>query len=106
MADSLGHRKETRNAVKLGAKCRTVSGIRDEGAIHDISSRGCCVTMRTLYLRIGSRVIVRPDGLEGISGIVRWIAGGRAGVEFDTPLYGPIVEHLSQRHSAGTVTLR
>jgi hypothetical protein len=99
-------RKEARNAVAMPARCRTLSGTRDEGAIHDISTHGCCVTMRTLCLNVGSRVIVRPNGLEGIAGVVRWIAGDRAGIEFDTPLYGPIVEHLSQRHgSAGSFSL-
>lgn len=102
----LNARKEARSAVILPARCRTLSGTRDEGAIHDISTHGCCVTMRTLCLNAGSRVIVRPDGLEGIAGIVRWIHGARAGIEFDTPLYGPIVEHLSQRHgTAGSVSL-
>ena len=100
------NRKEDRSAVAMQARCRTISGIRDEGAIHDISAHGCCVTMRTLCLNIGSRVIVRPDGLEGIFGVVRWIAGGRVGIQFETPLYGPIVEHLSQRHApSGSVSL-
>ncbi|MDE2405907.1 MAG: PilZ domain-containing protein [Sphingomonadales bacterium] len=90
----------------MGARCRTLSGIRDEGAIHDISEHGCCVTMRALCLSVGNRVVVKPDGLEGIFGVVRWIAGGKAGIEFEQPLYGPIVEHLSQRHRpSGSVAL-
>lgn len=100
------NRKETRKAVAMPARCRTLSGTRDEGALHDLSAHGCCVTMRTLCLNVGSRVIVRPAGLEGIAGVVRWIAGDRAGIEFEKPLYGPIVEHLSQRHAPhGEVSL-
>jgi len=103
---TINARKEARSAVALPARCRTLNGTRDEGAIHDISTHGCCVTMRTLCLNVGSRVIVRPNGLEGIAGIVRWIDRARAGIEFDAPLYGPIVEHLSQRHgSAGSFSL-
>lgn len=105
MSESPLPRKEARSNVVMHARCRTLSGIRDEGAIHDISAHGCCVTMRALCLSVGNRVIVKPDGMEGIFGIVRWIAGGKAGIEFEQPLYGPIVEHLSQRHAPGSVSL-
>jgi hypothetical protein len=33
---------------------------------------------------------------------VRWIEGQHAGIEFDRPLYEPVVDHLSQLHAAGT----
>jgi len=32
--------------------------------------------------------------------IIRWIDGHKAGVEFDSPLYVPVVEHLAQRCGA------
>ena len=48
---------------------------------------------------VGARVVIKPDGMEAISGVVRWLADRRAGVQFDMPLYGPVVEHLSQQYS-------
>jgi len=92
-------RKASRNVVVMTARCRTMSGIRAEGSIHDLSTHGCNVTMRGLSLAIGTRVMVKPDGLEAITGIVRWSKGTRVGIEFDAPLYPPIVEHLSHTHS-------
>lgn len=107
MSRELTPRSSDRKPVVLTAQCRTGSGLRDRGEISDISARGCCVKTNSLFFRVGARVVVRPDGMEGLTGIVRWIAGDRAGVEFDTPLYGPVLEHLVARHSAGRpVTLQ
>ncbi|MND00939.1 hypothetical protein D3C83_197310 [compost metagenome] len=44
--------------------------------------------------------MIRPEGLEGLTGTVRWILGERAGVEFDQPIYGPVADHLAERHRA------
>lgn len=57
--------------------------------------------MRGMMVKPGMRVVIRPDGLEGLSGIVRWVRGNQIGVEFDTTLYEPIVEHLCRIHDAG-----
>lgn len=96
MSLPLTPRRDTRRSVKLAATCRTQSGLRDNGYISDISAHGCRLTTNALSVRIGSRVVIRPQGLEGLTGIVRWIEGQHAGIEFDAPLYGPVVDHLSQ----------
>jgi hypothetical protein len=102
MASSITPRKTPRHPVTMKAQCRTQSGMRDVGRISDLSPEGCCVTTNSLFVRVGLRVLIKPDGMEGLSGIVRWIEGNRAGIQFDTPLYGPIVEHLSAQHADGT----
>lgn len=94
------HRSD-RTSVTLPAKCRTMGGMRDQGELSDISTHGCRVSTRSLYLSVGSRVSIKPEGLESISGVVRWIVGNHAGVEFDTPLYGPIVDHLVRQRLEG-----
>ena len=63
-------------------------------ALADISTHGCCITTASLYLNVGMRVTIKPQGLEGVTGLVRWLSGARAGIEFDRPLYGPVVQHL------------
>lgn len=93
-------RRAERRPVKLAATCRTQSGLRDNAHISDISPHGCRLTTSTLAVRIGLRVVIRPQSLEGVSGVVRWIEGQDAGVEFDTPLYGPVVDHLSHLYAA------
>ena len=94
-------RRATRRPVTLAASCRTQGGLRDSARISDISQFGCCLATDTLAFRVGTRVIIRPQGLEGVGGVVRWIDGQLVGVEFDSPLYEPVVDHLSQLHAAG-----
>ena len=101
MSTSAITRRSQRQPVLLTAQCRTQSGLRDKGRISDISSEGCCISTDSLVFRVGARVVIRPDGMEGLTGVVRWISGDLAGVEFDSPLYGPIVDHLAAHHSAG-----
>lgn len=94
-------RRSARQPVALDAQCRTDRGLRDKGRILDLSPEGCCVFTSELFVRLGARVLVRPEGLEGLSGIVRWIEGNRAGIEFDHPLYVPVFDHLVRLHSSG-----
>lgn len=101
MSQSNAPRRNERHPVSLDARCRTHTGLRDLGEISDLSSEGCCVTTNELFVNVGTRVLVKPDGMEGLTGIVRWIRGNRAGIEFDSPLYGPVVEHLISRHGKG-----
>ncbi len=99
------HRCAERKPVVLNARCATTNGMRENGRLFDLSTHGCCVTTNSLYLSIGKRVIIKADGLEAISGIVRWIEDGRAGVQFDAPLYGPVVDHLTRQQEGARVGL-
>jgi hypothetical protein len=101
MDDAVTPRRELRKPITLAAQCRTVTGYRDNGFLSDISAEGCCITTRGILFMVGARVLIKPQGMEGLSGIVRWINGHKAGVEFDAPIYGPIVEHLGRLHSNG-----
>lgn len=86
----------------MAVQCRTQNGLRDHGEISDISAEGCCVQMRGIYFRVGTRVVLRPQGMEGMSGIVRWVSGDFSGVEFDRPIYGPVLDHIASAHAADT----
>ena len=83
----------------MDARCRTFAGLRDTAKLVDISTNGCCIICRGLHLAVGSRVIVQPEGLEGIPAVVRWSERSRVGVEFSSPLYPPIIEHLSRKNA-------
>lgn len=93
-------RRAVRQPIALAVQCRTQSGLRDRGEISDVSTEGCCLRLRGVYFRVGARVILKPDGLESFSGVVRWVRGDLAGVEFDRALYGPVIDHLVAIHGA------
>ena len=101
MAQEPTPRRNERKPVQLAAQCRTQSGLRDRGHISDISPEGCCVTTNSLFVRVGARIVIRPEGMEGLTGIIRWIEGNKAGVQFDSPVYGPVIDHLAAVHAAG-----
>ncbi|WP_065762409.1 PilZ domain-containing protein [Novosphingobium sp. PP1Y] len=92
-------RRYIRRPVSLPVQCRTQAGMRDEGEISDISVEGCCIRPRSLFFRVGTRVIIRPEGMEALTGVVRWNKNDVAGIEFDRPIYAPVVDHLAQRHA-------
>lgn len=94
-------RREERKLVEMAAACRTNSGLRDNGWICDISAEGCCVRSNFLFFRVGTGVVIRPPGMEGLPGTVRWIEGDRAGVEFTRPLHGAVVDHLASMYRDG-----
>lgn len=89
----------------MTVQCRTQTGLRDRGEIADISPEGCRVRVHGLAFRVGTRVLLRPEGLESVTGLVRWISGDEAGVEFDRPLYPPVVDHLAGRHGTAMATI-
>jgi hypothetical protein len=87
-------RQATRHPVWLTANCRTSAGAREDAILSDISTDGCGLTGVTVRLHVGQKLYIRPGSLEAQSGTVCWTRGSRAGVRFDRPLYGPVVEHL------------
>jgi hypothetical protein len=101
MEQQSSSRRDSRKPLRMVAKYQTSSGLRDEGFLTDISAEGCCVTTRSMFTRTGARVVIRPLGIEALSGTIRWIEGNRAGIEFERPLYGPVVDHLAALYSDG-----
>jgi hypothetical protein len=35
-----------------------------------------------------------------LPGVVRWVSADLAGVEFDRPIYGPVLDHIAQAFPA------
>ena len=101
MSNPITSRRAQRRPLVLAATWRTQSGLRANCLIADISPNGCCIETKGLYVKLGARVMIRPEGLEGLTGIVRWVTGNMVGVEFDSPLYEPVVDHLVKLHEAG-----
>lgn len=98
--DNLRAMRSTRRlALVLPAKCRSRSGFVDHVVISDISAGGCRIDSLGLVLGTGDMVVVRSHGLEGLCGVIRWTKDHSAGIEFDRPLYGPVVEHLHRSHA-------
>ncbi|MDB5725095.1 MAG: PilZ protein [Novosphingobium sp.] len=81
----------------MPASCRSANGLRDEGWLEDLSAVGCCFVTRGTCFKVGNHIILRPAGLEGITGTVRWVRANRCGIEFSAPLYGAVLDHLCKQ---------
>lgn len=91
-------RRAERFPILLPARVRTRSGFLDRVMVTDISIWGCRIESGALTMHKGDLVVVRPEGVEGLCGRICWVDGHTAGIEFDRPLYGPVVEHLRREH--------
>ena len=87
-------RQSIRYPVWLTASCRTSLGSASDVILSNLSTDGCGLATAEGLLRPGQQIVVRLQSIESLPGKVCWVRGKRAGVRFDRPLYGPVVEHL------------
>ena len=78
----------------MTATCRTSLGRVSDVILSNLSIGGCGVTAQEGLLRPGQLIVIRLQSLEALPGKVCRAKGKRAGVKFDRPLYGPVVEHI------------
>lgn len=82
-------------AIRHSVTCRA------EIAVTDLSTAGCRIGTRNGELALGSALFVKLDHLAPLRATVRWHEAGIAGLEFDRPLYVPVLEHLLKHWPAG-----
>lgn len=97
----LGKRRSNRQPITLEAGFRGPSGDERHIIVIDLSAEGCRIDRNGFRLFVGQHLLLRPEAFEPIRATVRWITPAHAGLEFDRPLYGPVVQHL-QREFAPT----
>jgi len=81
-----------RNHIK--ATCRTPRGGVIEIDILDLSEAGCLIDKRMISMAEGERVLIKMGNLSFLPANVLWIEEDEAGLSFEQPLYGPVIEHL------------
>jgi hypothetical protein len=101
MGRATNQRRASRSPVVMPAVCRTDTGRQGEVTIVDLTAEGCRIFTKALPLSEGLKLRIRPRNFESLPGVVRWVRGGFAGIEFDKPLYGPVAEHLQSAFRGG-----
>lgn len=81
----------------LNAKCRAPAGSFCEIEILDINEAGCLVHKSRMRLDNGDRVLLKLPGLEYKAAYVAWVEEEQAGLSFEEPLYGPVLQHMLAR---------
>jgi hypothetical protein len=90
-------REVDRKPLAMGGKIKTPHG-RQDVALSDLSVKGAKIEAVYMILSPGQRIILRPEGLEGLNAVVTWATGPSAGLKFDTPLHPSVVEYLVKLH--------
>ena len=82
VATARNRRRARRLLVEMPASVRSSRGDEAEMTIANISVHGCNITGPAPWLRLGGFVTVSLDSGEEMTGIVRWVRGDSAGLEF------------------------
>jgi len=64
--------------------------------VHDISEGGFCMDWLPILDRTRA-LRVRIPGFSVLNGHIRWRKDMLMGVEFNSPLYGPVLDHIARR---------
>lgn len=86
--------KEKAELRDLSATIRYRTRNKMEMKVLDISAGGCLVDARGWSIKPDELVSVKFPDMAYVAGKVVWIEDSRAGIAFEEPLYGPILEHL------------
>jgi hypothetical protein len=78
----------------ITARCRLPSGAASEIDILDINEAGCLADKQRMRMQAGDRVLIKLPGLEHKAAHVAWVEEHQAGISFEEPLYGPVLQHL------------
>lgn len=97
-------RRAERQPVRLAVQCATWDGRHGEGQLSDISCEGCCLRSDMQPFRVGGRIMVRPEAMDGLTGVIRWVrdtmAGiTMAGIEFDRPISADVIAKIAQHQA-------
>jgi hypothetical protein len=90
-------RKDDRHPVEVWGHYRTVSGVRRDIPIKDLSETGCRFYDKFSSLLPGADITLRIETLGPIKATVRWQEAGYVGAEFEHRLYGPTFDHIRLR---------
>jgi hypothetical protein len=68
--------------------------------LEDLSEQGCQFRLPLQAgLPVGATVSIAVEGLSPFVATVRWYRNGWAGVEFDLPVYPPVLAHLQKTYT-------
>ena len=87
-------RREDRHGVAVDGRYRTGTGVPKDVSVLDISEGGCRFFDKFGRLTPGAQITIRVGPIGPIPATVRWCEGQVVGVEFEDPIYGPVLDHI------------
>lgn len=87
-------RSKPRHPISVQGRYRTGSGLAKDVDILDLSESGCRFYDRFGRMLPGTEISLRIGPIGPVVAVVRWCSQQVVGVQFETPLYGPVFEHI------------
>lgn len=101
---AMNNRRNDRHKLGVNATIRDANRARIGGHIVDISEWGCKVELFTGRARLGQLITIKLDGMESLSGCVKWIEHTTIGIELQRPLHPAVVDHLARTRAQVDLT--
>jgi hypothetical protein len=79
-------REVSRYRTKAAVEVANTSGAKAAMSVEDISSHGCSIKGDVQWLRLGMILSIVLANEQPVQAVIRWVRGGKAGVEFFRPL--------------------
>lgn len=86
-------RAKPRHELTIVGRIFAVGGSR-EVTIRDLSETGCQFVDPVNLMREGTRLTIKVGTIGPIDATFRWRRGPNVGIEFTTPLYPSVLEHI------------
>ena len=83
-----------RTELQAEAKLRAAQRISVDARVQNLSAKGCCLEVPYGNFAQDECVWFKIDGFETWKGTVRWVDGGKVGIEFDHPFYPSVFEYI------------
>ena len=87
-------RREGRRRILMDVRCRIGPGMSPLVWLTDITTFGCQLVIREGSLKEEQNVVIKLEGIDGISGKVTWVYRSNAGIEFERPLHEAVLKHV------------
>ncbi len=96
MADELDRRYEERRDIGAWGRYRTGRGIARDVKILDVHANGCRFYDKFGALKADTHMVMRIGNIGPLLTHVRWTDGPVVGAEFEEPLYGAVLDHITK----------
>ncbi len=93
-------RRDDRYQIILVGLCSVGGGARSTAEITDLSTHGCKIRTSPTLLEVNAVVRIKLGNRDPLQGQVRWHKADVGGVEWDSPLYPAILDHIYGMHDA------
>lgn len=94
-------RREERHRIAVEGRYRTGSGVPKDVSVLDISEHGCRFYDKFGNLAPGAQITLRIGAIGPIAATVKWAERSVVGVQFENPIYGPVLDHIRSRLDEG-----